>query len=324
MRHNTVSFAALSVLMLTSACGGGGSVDNAPTGTTPTTPTSTVTDDGVSGIFDDPQTQTILPDRSGSTSIPFYDAVRSIPNENSYLKGVMLRQNNVTGVYDLPVLAGMIGHNTGETTITDGRITMTDNDGFNGSGVATDGTVTFSDLGTTGSYDYVILVSENYADNGVSYDATGVVGIRTEVAQMPLSSTASYSGETEATLIMGAQGYDLRNGSSQINVNFNTSRLDVDLSGFTATNIFSQTVTTAPVDQIKGTGLVINGNGFSGGTFTTLKNGSVVNVTGSNTSTLSGGAFLGYDVTNSMPDEIGGVVLMKGQDGTLSAWYVAD
>jgi hypothetical protein len=87
---------------------------------------------------------------------------------------------------------------------------------------------------------------------------------------MPLSSTASYSGETEATLIMGAQGYELRNGSSQINVNFNTSRLDVDLSGFTATNIFSQTVTTAPVDQIKGTGLVINGNGFSGGTFTTL------------------------------------------------------
>jgi hypothetical protein len=34
--------------------------------------------------------------------------------------------------------------------------------------------------------------------------------------------------------------------------------------------------------------------------------------------------FFGYDVTNAIPDEIGGVVLMKGQDGTLSAWYVAD
>lgn len=91
-------------------CGGGGGgepVVTGPTETTSSTPT------GVTGIFDDPQTQTILPDRGNQNATPFYQTVANYPGSTSYLKGVILRQNNSDGSFDLPVLSGLIVHSTG-------------------------------------------------------------------------------------------------------------------------------------------------------------------------------------------------------------------
>lgn len=321
MRHFTIHFLTLGVLTMIAGCGGGGGGEPVVTGpreTTVSTPT------GVTGIFDDPQTQTILPDRGNQNATPFYQTVANYPGSTSYLKGVTLRQNNSDGSFDLPVLSGLIVHSTGETQVTDGTVLLVDADGFDGSGVIVDGTASIRKLATNGTYDYVILIDQSYTSGGDGYNGTGLLGIRTEAASMPTSSTATFVGEAEATVITGSQGYELRNGTSQLSVNFSTSKLDVTMAGFTATDLYSQTVTTAPINSIVGNNLTIAGNGFSGGTFSTLNNGSTVNLTGANTSTLSGGAFFGYNTNSATPDEVGGVVLMKGDNGLVSAWYIAD
>ena len=91
------------------------------------------------------------------------------------------------------------------------------------------------------------------------------------------------------------------------------------MTGFTATERATGNAATAPVDTISATGMTIAGNRFSGGTVTTTNGGAAVNVTGANTTTTAQGAFFGYDAAASAPDEVGGLFLHQGDDGTVLA-----
>ena len=221
-------------------------------------------------------------------------------------------------------LAGLMVFDTGAVTLSNSQVTLVDKDGFNAAGILSDGSISIANMSTNGTYDYAILIDHSYSINGVTYDATGILGLISDPAEMPTSLKTRYSGEAHAIIVQGSQGFDLTNGKSTLDVDFGTKRVNVSMSDFTATDMFSQKVTTAPIDTITGTDLVINGYGFSGGTYQTLSNGRVTDVTGQNTVTTGKGVFFGQDETLNAPDEIGGMVFIKGNDGIVSGWYIAD
>jgi hypothetical protein len=68
----------------------------------------------------------------------------------------------------------------------------------------------------------------------------------------------------------------------------------------------------------------ISGNGFEGGTVQTMNGGTVVNITGSGTSSSAQGSFFGYDANASAPDEVGGVILQQGNGGVVAGAFIAD
>ena len=259
-----------------------------------------------------------------STNVPIAGQwLEATPGEGA-LGGVSLLQNGSTGTIDMSSLAGLMVFDTGAVTLSNSQVTLVDKDGFNAAGILSDGSISIANMSTNGTYDYAILIDQSYSINGVTYDATGILGLISDPAEMPTSLKTRYSGEAHAIIVQGSQGFDLTNGKSTLDVDFGTKRVNVSMSDFTATDMFSQKVTTAPIDTITGTDLVINGYGFSGGTYQTLSNGRVTDVTGQNTVTTGKGVFFGQDETLNAPDEIGGMVFIKGNDGIVSGWYIAD
>jgi hypothetical protein len=59
----------------------------------------------------------------------------------------------------------------------------------------------------------------------------------------------------------------------------------------------------------------ISSNRFSGGVLTTSLNGADIDIIGANATEGYAGYFYGYDITNSIPDEVGGTIWTEG-DGT--------
>ena len=262
---------------------------------------------------------------NGSTGPQSYEKLSSTAAVTSTLSGVALRSNGTSGAWDIVTTSGTMTHNTGKTTITDGTYRLTDADGFNGGNILTDGTSTIiTDTGQlSGTYEYVTIYDQAYTFGGVSYDSFGIIGIITGASDVPTTGSATYTGDAFGVVVTGAQGFDLANGTSTVSVNFGAGTVDATMTGFTATNRATEEA-IAPIDTISATGMTISGNGFSGGTVTTTNNGTAVNVTGANTTTLTQGAFFGYDTTASAPDEVGGLVLKKGDGGIVSGSFVAD
>ena len=321
-------FKSLPLLCLTSiaACGGGGSSTGNSSESTPTfskTPEMEI-DDKIhpivvfGGNYSAGYTGRI------STNVPIAGQWLEATTGEGALGGVSLLQNGSTGTIDMSSLAGLMVFDTGAVTLSNSQVTLVDKDGFNAAGILSDGSISIANMSTNGTYDYAILIDQSYSINGVTYDATGILGLISDPAEMPTSLKTRYSGEAHAIIVQGSQGFDLTNGKSTLDVDFGTKRVNVSMSDFTATDMFSQKVTTAPIDTITGTDLVINGYGFSGGTYQTLSNGRVTDVTGQNTVTTGKGVFFGQDETLNAPDEIGGMVFIKGKDGIVSGWYIAD
>lgn len=299
-RDNTMKatlqiLAATSAIALLSACGGGGSTPSNPGG-----------------------------DGGTPTPAPSYETLTSSASKTSTLGGVALRSNNTTGAMTLTTTSGSVTHNTGATTISDGTYTLTDNDGSNTSGVISDGSSTLTAGTTNGTYDYVLIYDQTYTSGGTSYDSAGIGGIVTNAADVPTSGTANYTGEAEAFVVTATQGFDLLDGKSTVAANFGAGTVNVTMNGFTAEDAATGNPTTAPIDTISVTGMAIAGNGFSGGTIATTNAGSAVNLTGANTTSAAQGAFFGYDAAISAPDEVGGLILLQGDDGVVAGGFIAD
>jgi hypothetical protein len=103
------------------------------------------------------------------------------------------------------------------------------------------------------------------------------------------------------------------------------------MTGFIATDQATGSAATAPIDMISASGMTIAGNSFSGGTITTTNGGAAVNITGANTTMAAQGAFFGYNSnqtapsgTIAAPDEVGGLVLLQGDDGIVAGGFIAD
>lgn len=295
MNHPLTFLAATSAIALLSACGGGGSSPSNPGGgsTTPTTP-------------------------------PSYESLSSTASKTSTLGGVALRSNTTTGTMGLVTTSGSVTHNTGATTIADGTYTLNDPNGFDASGNLSDGSSTVTPGTMTGSYDYVTVYEQSYTSGGTTYDSAGIGGIVTSASDVPTSGTANYTGEAEAFVVTATQGFDLLDGKSTVAANFGAGTVNVTMNGFTAEDAATGNPTTAPIDTISVTGMAIAGNGFSGGTIATTNAGSAVNLTGANTTSAAQGAFFGYDAAISAPDEVGGLIMLQGDDGVVAGGFIAD
>lgn len=262
-----------------------------------------------------------------SNTAPSYETMSSTADATSTLAGSGIRSNGTSGAIDLTSTSGTLKHDTGATTIDDGTYSLTDSDGFNGSNVMSDGSSTLTSDGTqgfSGTYEYVRAYNQTYTSGGVTYDTTGIYGIVTNASDMPTSGSATYTGEATGVVITATQGFDLSNGTSTVNANFGAGTVDVTLNGFTSTDQSTGNPSAAPIDTISVTGMAISGNGFSGGTASTSNSGTTTSVTGANTTNSAQGHFFGYDAANSQPDEVGGNVVIQGDDGRVIGTFIAD
>lgn len=296
MNNYIIGLAATSCFALVSACGGG-SGPNTPALMTPTPPPVS----------------------------PSYETLDSTSESTSSLGGVALRTDGATGALDVTQTSGTIRHNTSAVTLNDGTYSFTDTDGPDSNGVLTDGSSTVIDgsQAYTRTYEYVTVYEQTYVSGGVTYDANGVIGIVTRPADIPTAGSATYTGEASGQIVTSTEGFDLTNGTSTVAANFRTGRVNVTMTGFTATNLATGNAQAAPIDTITATGMQVSGNRFSGGTVTTTMSGAPVNLTGANTTSAAQGAFFGYDAAISAPSEVGGIILMQGDDGIVAGGFIA-
>lgn len=160
-----------------------------------------------------------------------------------------------------------------------------------------------------GSYEYVNIVNvRTLTPPSVQY--VGTVGAVTSTTDVPTQGMATYAGE--ATL--SSTGGSDEDGKVTVAANFGAGTVDTTVNSAGDPNF----------DEINVSGMQISGNSFSGGTMVTSLNGASVDVTGSNTDVISTGHFYGYDHSLNVPDEVGGVILAKGDDGAIAVIYRAD
>jgi len=258
---------------------------------------------------------------SACTSVPRYETISSAGVATSALGGTAISEVGVAVHQRVSALTGAINRGTGEFRLSDGTYLFVDADGFDlggwlggglGAGVRMDSAGTGAFIN---AYDYVIPLKYNYTIGGVTSTYTGTVGIETRGVDIPTSGTAQYVGEALADYRpSGGVLQTLSHGTSVVDVDFGAGVVDV-VMGFS---------TTAPIDTISGMGMRIVGVSFFGGRWVTYKNGAIVNMTGAGSTAISGGDFYGYDKSISGPDEVAGVVLIKGVSGVVSGMYVAD
>lgn len=251
----------------------------------------------------------------------------STANVQSTLAGVALRSNGSTGASDLTTASGTLVHSTGATTLNDGTFELVDPDGRDANGVLRDGTAS-ARVGNSalfsGSYAYVTPYTENYTAGGTVFDSTGFFGTVTNVADMPGTGSATFTGEASAQIATAAAGVSLTGGTSTVRADFANAVVDVSLVGFTASDPVTGAGTASPIDRIAVTGMRINGARYSGGLVATTLGGAAVNLTGAGTTTAAQGAFFGLDSSRPGPDETAGVILVTGESGVVSGAFIAD
>ena len=264
----------------------------------------------------------------GGPTVVEVETLSSTAEATSTLGGAALQSNGTTGVLAIVSSEGTLRHDTGATTLDDGTYVLTDSNGLNGDDQLTDGTsvLSTSTSGFTGSYDFTRAYEQTYAVDGVSYDSTGVGGVVLPAGDMPTSGDATFTGEAVGTVNVAADGFDLSGGTSTVTAAFTSDggTVDVVLNGFTSASQSGDETTTNPIDTISALGMTIDGNGFSGGTLTTSLAGEDVDVLGTGATSAAAGNFFGYDEDTEQPPEVGGVVLMQGDDGLVTGAFIAN
>lgn len=265
------------------------------------------------------------PDPWTGPAADYYQSLDSTSAATNGFGGVGRRSNNDNDTIDVAQSSGSLEHSTGSLTVGDSNYTMIDPNGFSG-GIASDGAGgTLSEMTGlySGTYEYVMPVTFSYTASGIAYTTIGFAGIVTEASHVPISGTATYTGEAVGSIVATSGFYDLASGISSIYVDFGASLIDVTLNGFTATDALGAAA-TAPLDTIQITGMTIAGNSFTGGALEALLSSSTVDITGANTSTSSEGLFFGWDSIGIVPDEVAGVSVTVGNEGKMLFSFVSD
>ena len=285
--HSIRAALSLPILFLISACGGGG-VDGGGTGPSPEFTTN-------------------------------YQTLNSTANTSSTLVGSAAKGNATTGNITVSGVVGTLNHNTGRLVLNDGTYAFVDPNGLN-NGVATDGSSVLTadgNQGFSGSYDFVTAYEQTYVAGGDNYTVPGFYGVGTTDADSNLvSGTVTYRGEARGVVGVSSSSTVLTNGDSTVSVNFNSNNVNVILNNFDTS--------TAPIDEIRITGMTLSGGEYTGGSFTTLNNGSNVFVTGANTSTDANGNLFGVNSAGNAPDETAGIVVSYGDSGLVVGAFIAD
>lgn len=223
--------------------------------------------------------------------------------------------------------SGSFDHGTGRLELDDGTYLFVDVDGPDAAGNVSDGAggatgAVEAVLATT--YTYVTDYELNYTTNGIDYYTLGVAGIVTSASDMPSAGSATYSGDAfanslDTTTTVTTNDFNLFGGVSTVVADFGAGTATVNLGSF-ATKLGTGAQT---FDQIQGSGIVISGAKFTGGTWVTMLNGNPVNAVGASISTTSNGTFFAYDPNISAPAEVGGVVTILGATDVITGVYIA-
>ncbi len=189
-----------------------------------------------------------------------------------------------------------------------------------GTYVAADGSRTLAGLALTLTNDVPGAFDDT--SSFVQSDAVGVVGVATDLANMPADGDATFTGGAVGFVITGDAGTNLVNGNSTVTVDFAAGTIDATLDGFTPVSQVSEKLVTAPFETLVLESAAISGNGFSGGTLTSTGGTSVANITGDNARLLSEGQFFGADA--GAPAEVGGLIYTEGDSGKIFSSFIAD
>ena len=269
-----------------------------------------------------------------------YETLTSTAAVTSALEGSEIQLEYVGGIFsgrNVRPSTGSMTHDTGRLEIDDGTYLFVDADGADASGSIVSGTDVGSlyQLDKSASahvYDYVTIVGlDSYGSGTNTYASYGVLGVVTNAADLPIAGSASYTGDAKISTRDFATGATISSISvgaadSTIDVDFAAGLVSVDISNFQKIYQNGRTATgaAAAIDHLKGTGMVISGAHFTGGSWVTFKNGVAVDLVGASATTTSDGTFFGYDSSISAPDEVGGVVLVQNGSTYLSGIYVGD
>ncbi len=255
-----------------------------------------------------------------------YETLVSTASTTSTLGGVVLKLRTIPTATTLSTSSGTLNHETGATTINDGTYTLVDPNGYTANGLLTDGTSTLVSTpaqGFKGNYDYVRAYSHSYFVSTVPYVATGLYGVVTREADMPTTGTAVFNGEAQASYFDTTSNFDLGEGTSKVTANFADGSVDVEMDSFTITNRDTKASADIGFNGVKISDMRVFGNQFSGGTITTERNSAEVQIITKSTQQNAIGRFFGL-TTSGVPDEVGGIGYLKGDDGTLTTIFIAD
>ncbi|WP_322890618.1 MULTISPECIES: hypothetical protein [unclassified Yoonia] len=257
--------------------------------------------------------------------VPYpYSEAYSNGDTQDKLSGVAVRSNGSNGELQIVTMSGTKDRSSRATLVSDGIYDLVDQDGFDSAARITDGLSSISLRMSHANYTAVRNFNQTYAVDGVTFDSTGVLGIVTRPTDIPTEGLATYRGEAEVIIVTAYVGVSLQ-GQSKIVASFaDFGNVNVTMNSFAAIDMMTGTRTSAPVDTITISNMVISNNRFSGGTVATSQNGTSVFLTGANTTTVSEGVFFGFDPALSGPDEVGGMILMQGDSGIVMGSFLAD
>lgn len=194
-----------------------------------------------------------------------------------------------------------------------GGYTFNADSGFeNGAAVENGNTIGLLSELDVGSPTDLILFDGAYDDgNGVAAIYYGIAGAE-PTDTLPSSGSATWNGQGFADLIGTSSTTDLGTGSVTVRATF-PGALSAEISGL-----------TGPTDAISLTNMTIDGDRFEGATVTTLSSGSTVNVVGGSATGDVEGIFSGSQNDAGIPDEVGAIFTLTGDDATLIGGFVAD
>ncbi len=221
-----------------------------------------------------------------------------------------------------------------EFSISDAFSTLTDVDGPNSWGELTDGEVTLVLGRTNNPFEMNIAEDNEYVfifqleDDAITSlsNSVGVFGFGTQLADVPTQGFARYLGN--ASIVMenvndGSNSVVLPDAQSTVVARSAESVVDVEInhSGISA---ISGDLMAPPIDALVVQGMLIDGNGFSGGELTMFLDGEVVDTVGPGAIESANGHFFGFDDDNQIPDEVGGVIISADGTSSVVVMFVAD
>ena len=230
--------------------------------------------------------------------------------------------------------SGAIDFFSGETTLTDGRVSITDSNGISLYQELEDDDNTLSDrtiayVNTSGgtylrnSYNAMatVRIFDQYevGSGTVTQESLGVVGIATASADLPTSGTATHNGEAWLSYSSGAD-YFAATGDVAATTNFGSDKMELRITDIDdgAGNA------DVPLDTLIFSDIDVSGNSFSGSAYSASLGGSAYEPTGAGSTATIDGTFYGYDSHISSPDEMGGTFMVTGSDGEIIGLFGAD
>lgn len=257
-----------------------------------------------------------------------YYGLSNIPDaEPQSLGGAVLASKRSDGEYAVRSATGAIDRGAGTYRVSDGVYTL------NSTGTVDASTTLITDgmggkllktVGLGDGYEFMQTFEGTYTVGAETYDITLVAGVPTEIADIPTTQTANFTGKANLTVVTeNAFTRVYSNGTASVQVDFATRRVALDMNSFTVTNRSGQSF-SGPFDSMQITDMVLAGGRFSGGDVVFKTGNQTVTPLGPQTTNSSQGTLFGFDDSTGKPDEAGGVVLVESTTGQVTGAFATD